>query len=170
MRALKIIWRVISLLIVFALAFVLLFNVYTAAVRITKNEPMPRFLGFSGAVIISGSMEPAININDYILTLRQKSYSEGDIIAYRQGHSAVTHRIVEVGENGYITKGDANNTTDREPVLKENIVGKVVLVIPKMGKALEYMQTPLGMTLVVFTGLLLIFISPAKKPKKETKH
>ncbi len=35
----------------------------------------------------------------------------------------ITHRIVEVGNGTYITKGDANNTEDK-PVEQEQIIGK----------------------------------------------
>lgn len=38
----------------------------------------------------------------------------------------VTHRIVEVSENEYHTKGDYNNSKDLTPVKQENIRGKVI--------------------------------------------
>lgn len=52
----------------------------------------------------------------------------GDIITFydEELDADVTHRIVEVGENDYYTKGDYNNTRDLNTVKKENIIGKVV--------------------------------------------
>ena len=46
------------------------------------------------------------------------------------------HRIVEIGEGSgapvFITRGDSNNTNDN-PVLAEQVEGKIVLVIPEVG-------------------------------------
>jgi signal peptidase len=54
----------------------------------------------------------------------------------------ITHRIVaiDVDENGarrFITKGDANNVRDQAPARAENIIGRVVKVLPGMGGALR---------------------------------
>ncbi len=48
---------------------------------------------------------------------------------YSQGTALVTHRIVEVNGNQIVTKGDANNTNDT-PIQRNQIVGKVIKVIP----------------------------------------
>ena len=56
----------------------------------------------------------------------------------------------------YITRGDANNTADREPVARENVVGRVVLVIPRVGAVIGFLRTPLGMCLLLFIGLAMI--------------
>lgn len=52
----------------------------------------------------------------------------GEVITFydKELEADVTHRIVEIGENEYYTKGDYNNARDLNPVKKENIVGKVV--------------------------------------------
>ena len=41
----------------------------------------------------------------------------------------VTHRIIEKNENGYITKGDANNTNDEGTIYENVIRGKLFLII-----------------------------------------
>ena len=47
------------------------------------------------------------------------------------------HRVIEIQEVGdakfFITKGDANRNPDSDPVIPENVVGKLVFTIPKIG-------------------------------------
>jgi signal peptidase len=47
------------------------------------------------------------------------------------------HRVIEIQETAgakrFITKGDANDSPDVEPVIPQNVVGKVVVTIPKIG-------------------------------------
>lgn len=63
--------------------------------------------------------------------------NEGDIIQFRKERVTVMHRVVEIQETEdlrfFITKGDANNAPDLAPVVPEQVVGKVVFKIPKLG-------------------------------------
>ena len=78
-------------------------------------------------------MMPTFEKGDYILIKKQKEYNVGDIITYEveeQGNKyLVTHRIIEEYENGYITKGDANNTNDEGTKYENVIRGKLFLII-----------------------------------------
>ena len=40
----------------------------------------------------------------------------------------------------------------------EDIVGRVVLVIPGVGKVIEFMRTPLGMMCIVIVGFALYYV------------
>ena len=65
--------------------------------------------------------------------------NEGDIIQFRKEKVTVMHRVVDIQETEdlrfFITKGDANDEPDKDPVIPENVVGKLVLTIPKIGWA-----------------------------------
>lgn len=140
---------------VLLLALLLGCNLYVIAARLL-GQKAPTLLGFSAAVVISGSMEPAISVDDLILTRAQSVYELGDIITFRSGDSLTTHRIVAVTEEGYQTRGDANNAPDPELVAPENVVGKVVARLPLAGKIIAFVKTPPGMTALVFGGLVLL--------------
>ena len=86
---------------------------------------------------------------------KQSDYIVGDIVMYQTGGTPVTHRIISENEKGYRTKGDANNTDDGTDIPKEDVVGKVVLVIPKIGAAIRLVRTPIGM-LSLFVAIILI--------------
>lgn len=167
MRAVKILWRVLSAIITVLLCLVLFFNVYTFAARAATDNPYPTVFGFGTAVVLSGSMEDAISVNDLVIYKSQDSYRRGDIISYNTGSSLVTHRVVDVTETGYITKGDANNTPD-SPILAEQVVGRVLLIVPGVGAAIEFAQSPMGMMILI--GILLIaIILPGKYSGKYGK-
>ncbi len=89
--------------------------------------------------IVSGvSMNPALEVGDLVVTreVDPDMIQIGDIIQFRRGGDLILHRVVEVertrDSSFFITRGDANNVND-DPVLEGMIVGKVVLVIPKLG-------------------------------------
>jgi signal peptidase len=65
-------------------------------------------------IVRSGSMTPVFHTGDLILISRPSGevLDPGTIITFRVGDKIVTHRIVDLEQGGYITKGDANNTID----------------------------------------------------------
>lgn len=102
---------------------------------------------YSPRVILSGSMQPGINIGDVVIIkeIDGKTAQIGDIIMFPLGEMKVTHRVIDVKEvNGkkyFTTKGDANNDPERDPVSEKNVKGKVVMVIPKAGQLTILMRS-----------------------------
>lgn len=107
--------RAVQGVIVAALALVLLANLYTLAAQRLFHNDSPAILGYRSAVVLTGSMEPAIRADDLVIVHRQETYSAGDIIMFRSGANTTTHRVTEVTAEGYRTKGDANNTAAPAP-------------------------------------------------------
>lgn len=149
---------ILSVLLTAVLVFLLAANLYTAYARNVKGEIQPRVLGYSSAVVVSGSMSGSIEVDDLVITSAQDNYNVGDIIMFYSGSSVVTHRIVELSENSCITRGDANNAPDLEAVDPENIIGKVIFVIPKIGLLIGFLQTPRGLIGVSLLLLLLALL------------
>jgi signal peptidase len=91
---------------------------------------------------------------------------KNDIITYtgrRFDGTAVgsfTHRIVGGdAQTGYVLKGDANTNPDTQQVKREDIVGKVVFVLPYIGQFL----TPKNLfTLIPFIFILWLVIDRIK--------
>ena len=84
------------------------------------------------AQVVSDSMTPTILRGDIVVIKECEQYYLNDIITYQEGSAYVTHRIVEVRDDSFITKGDNNNVNDSEPVKPESIYGKVILIIPAL--------------------------------------
>lgn len=118
------------------------------------------FFGWRTEVVISGSMEPAIQTGNVVIVrpLVPDTIRKGDIIMYSSldRKSLTTHRVVNVkSEQGlqFITRGDANNNPDVNPVLPDQIVGIVALNIPYLGHLTQFIKTPFG--------FILFFLIPA---------
>lgn len=146
----------------------LLYDAYMIAARLS-GKPMPRFLGVASAVVVSGSMEPEIGVGDFIVTAARGEYEVGDIVTYIGPDGvSTTHRIVAKLGQQYVVQGDANNAPDTFRPSAENIIGKVVLVLPGFGNFAAFLQTPLGIFVVVAAAVVLwllidLFSSPRKK-------
>ena len=154
-KTLTVLRRVLKALILIIVGVILLANLYClVAGRIFKVKA-PTVFGCSSAVVLTGSMSGTKEPDDFIITHKQRDYTVGDIVMYQTGGTPITHRIISENEKGYRTKGDANNTDDGTEIPKEDVVGKVVLVIPKIGAAVRLARTPIGM-LGLFAAIILI--------------
>ena len=153
------------------LLLILCMNLYMILQKNVKGEINPTIFWYSGAVVLSGSMEPEIQVNDCVIVKKADEYRTGDIIMFQNEGNLVTHRIVKITEEGYITKGDANNTEDEGITGFEAVEGKVVMNIPKVGMILGFLQTPMGMCSLVLIALVILTADRLLiKNKKETVY
>ncbi len=165
----KRIGRAVQVLLVLVLAAILLCNLYMIAAKNLLHQDNPTLFGWSWAVILSGSMEPEISLDDLIVNKAQERYEVNDIITFENGGALTTHRIVRESEGGFITQGDANNSEDTTPVSPERIVGKVMFAVPKVGLVLGWMKTPAGLLTVILIGLALIEVPYLWKNRRKER-
>lgn len=128
-----------------------------------------KIFGYTNAVVLSGSMEPSINVGDMLFVKKQGSYQVGDIVAFipKERNIWVTHRIIAEDNEGFQTKGDNNNSADLNKVNKDDIIGRVVFHIPKVGDIRAFFASSYGITLVIFLvgGVVLLEVLRAIKKK-----
>lgn len=93
-------------------------------------------LGWQPVVVSGNSMQPNIRPGDAVLVrpgVGEEPLEPGTIVTFRRtlDERVVTHRIAEVldAEN-YLTKGDANDQPDSDPVSSRQVIGVARLVIP----------------------------------------
>ena len=101
-RMLGYVCKIIQWAVTLLLAFLLACNLYLLAMEHFAGVTCPTVFGYSTAVILSGSMEPALSVDDLILNHAQDHYEEGDIITFRTDNSLTTHRIVAVTAEGSV--------------------------------------------------------------------
>lgn len=90
---------------------------------------------------------------DLLIIMGTDNYSVGDVVVYhlenlnsdeemckrfkifikQRGIDRVVHRIIAVENGEYIVKGDHNEIADQCRLKKEQFLGKVIFVIPKIG-------------------------------------
>jgi signal peptidase I len=102
------------------------------------------------------SMEPTYRDGDFVVIMPTNSYHSGDIVAYHggeDGHLLLLHRIIGGSPNGYVVKGDNNQSTDPTQPAADQIVGRAVLHVPKVGAVLD---SPVTRGLLVVAALALL--------------
>ena len=94
--------------------------------------------GYRPTLIVGPSMRPTFDTGDIVVTApaSPETLQVGDVIRFRTEEGSIVHRVkgVQRDEAGlvFITRGDGNNVDD-PAVLPEQIEGRMVLLIPKVG-------------------------------------
>jgi len=127
----------------------------------------PPLVGWQSAIVLSGSMEPALKVGGIAFVERLSNPEEvraGDVITFRSPNDPskqVSHRVVEVVNDGngldFRTKGDNNEQPDQQLIPAENLVGKVRFHLPYLGYVVDWLRGREGFLLFVgIPGILII--------------
>ncbi|MFC3959559.1 signal peptidase I [Halovivax cerinus] len=126
-------------------------------------------------VVLSGSMEPAIETGDAIVvdSVDPAAIDDGDIITFDRTETTppTTHRVLDVtqqdGELAYETKGDANEDPDQELVVASQVRGRVVSIggqpftLPFVGTVVSIVGTRVGFVALVVVPIVALVLSEA---------
>lgn len=127
---------------------------------------VPILLGWTPMAISSGSMSPGIRVGDIVVvdTYDGRPLDEGTVVTYRQSGRLVTHRIAQVDQDTYITKGDANQDVDSTPLTADAIVGTGRILVPYLARPYLWATTgqPAPAALWAITTLLAITIATTR--------
>lgn len=153
------IFKIFSSIVTYLLLFFVLITVIFTFLSNSNN-----FSGYFSYLVQSGSMEPTIMTGDIILVSAEEDYFQNDVVTFTDSDSRiVTHRIVQTenvnGSVVYTTKGDANRTQDRGTIEKKQIIGKVQLVIPKVGYLLNFTKSLYGLIFLIIVPSILFVIN-----------
>jgi len=119
---------------------------------------LPLAVGDRSFTVMSGSMEPAIGTGDVVVAqpIRPLEARVGNVVTFRDPEGSgrmITHRVREVHEQAervsFITKGDANNNTERWTVARAGHIGRVAYRLPRLGFVFVWTRTPLGRILLI---------------------
>lgn len=104
---------------------------------------IPRLTGSTPYTVLTGSMRPTYPPGTLIVVKPHDpaTLGVGDAITFQKESGdpeVVTHRIIESrrnskGETTFVTQGDANPSRDKNPVVAEQIRGKVWYSVPYLG-------------------------------------
>ena len=156
-RVFSAIWRVMLILLAAVLAITVGMLAYD---KFVKKSKIPSVFGYSMLIIASPSMTGSIEAGDAIIIKKSDSYAVGDVITYFPADESfsVTHRIVRMEGDKFYTKGDANQSEDPDPVLIEQIAGKVAVKLDKVGYFIGWLKSPAGIIIAAAFIVLLILI------------
>ena len=145
------------------IAVVIGLAVYTLNARRLVGDMMPMPFGVGMSVVLSGSMEPTLSVNDLVIVKAQEDYAVGDVVVYRDsGGLLVIHRIIERSGETVIAQGDANNASD-DPFEASQIKGKMVASVPGVGAAVQIIGSPAGVAAILLAAGALFVLSCRKE-------
>ena len=124
-------------------------------------------LAFQGrpVTVLSGSMEPTLHVGDVALVRRIAPLDArpGDVVTFRdpgRGGELVTHRVRSVRAGGskvvFVTRGDANNASERWRVPASGEISRTAYRIPKVGHAILFARTRTGVFVLILLPLLAL--------------
>jgi signal peptidase len=152
-------------LLVFLISILIGSSIYSWNAQTIVRNHLPMPFGYGTAVILSGSMEPTISKDDVILVQAQSDYALHDIVVYQSGDTLIVHRIVRMEDDKVWTKGDANTDEDAA-IEKSAIKGKVIGILPEIGRIIKIIKTPFSMLFLLCLSFLSLWNSYRKQEKK----
>ena len=145
---------------------ILLINITLIAKSYINKDEVPSIGGTLPLIVLTDSMYPEIESGDLIIcrTAEADEIEVKDIISFfdpaGNGASIVTHRVIEIveedGEILFRTRGDNNNTEDKELVPAENLVGVYKMRIAGAGHIAMFMQSTAGLIVCVVLPIILL--------------
>ncbi|MCB9110645.1 MAG: signal peptidase I [Anaerolineales bacterium] len=124
-------------------------------------------------VIVNGnSMEPGFILGDLVLVREDSGYGVGDAVVYYDPdiQQYVFHRIVGLELDRFIMQGDHNSWLDSYHPARNEIVGKLWVHIPKLGRVIKWARTPINTAVIVgLFGVLLMMDMFKKAPQSQGK-
>ena len=172
----KLIGKILVKVIYILLLPIILWELIIVIKTIKNPNETPDVFGIKTFTIISGSMGPNISVNDLVIIkeVEKSEIKKGDIISFRINGETITHRVINIetdmnGEILYTTQGDANNVQDYNKIKFENIEGKYIGKISKIGKISIVLKNKEKLIAVIVI-LLLIYVLEERNNIKKIKR
>lgn len=164
----KLAMKVLGIAMNVVLVLVILLGGFMAFTSRRSPDGIPTVKGRKVLSVISGSMEPTIHTGDVIIVKPLgpgEEVRDQDIITFRSKEKPdmlITHRVVgtvliDGKPAAFVTKGDANQSSDLGVVSKDQLVGRYQWRIPYFGYISAFLRKPAGIVLfVILPGVIII--------------
>ncbi len=157
---------VVRIVLFILLGAIIGLEVYSLNAESLVGNSMPMPFGVGASVVLSGSMEPELSVDDLIIVRERDEYDVGDVVVYQSHGELIVHRIISADEETVTTQGDANDTAD-EPISRADIKGEVVYSVANVGAAVEFIKSPVVMIALVAAAIVLMEMSFRREKKRD---
>ena len=179
-RIAKILGNILFALVLLAVAFMAFFMIRSKV----KGTP-PMIAGHYLFIVLSGSMEPEFNTGSivFVKPVEPETIVPGEIVTFSGfagSKQLTTHRVMDIENDEdygllFITKGDANEHNDPDPVPAKNIKGTVSGHVPLLGYLMSFVQTKQGLILLIMIPACLligveVYSFLAKREENKSKN
>ncbi len=159
----KVISRIINVILV--IVILLAAGVMILTGINSRSGKATMVLGYGFMAVQTGSMTPEYPVGSVIIIKETDpaKLNKNDVITFYSPYlnKIVTHRIVEVSEDGdgtysFTTKGDANEINDEHPAEGEQVIGKVIAKSSIMEKLVKLRENPATFFLLILLPMCVI--------------
>lgn len=145
--------------IIFLIGLIVLVIIQTRAVK--NNKPTKIFNTYYSQVLTK-SMEDEIKAGSFITYKKFDEYKLDDVIVFKVENKLIVHRVIEVKDTGFITKGDNNKESDYHlfgEINDSQIIGKVTKKTTLLGlgpKMLNNKNLIIILTIIIILLLIIV--------------
>jgi signal peptidase I len=135
------------------------------------NFAPTRWGGDSIYVVTSGiSMEPRFHSGDLAILHPASSYEVGEIVGYKSPHiGIVLHRIIGKKGGDFLMKGDNNDFVDPYHPAPTDVVGRLWLHVPKVGRLIDSPRNREASVVVAAVAMAGIVAVPAERERRRRR-
>ena len=138
------------------------------------SESVPLFGRYQHYVVVSDSMEPTLDVHDVTIVDRRLDFKEDDIIAFKtvvnNQEVRLIHYLDAIEDHNdsveYYTRPE-NGIQDDWVLSEEDILGRHVLTIPRIGQYLIFLSSTIGRVVLVANIIGIVIIVKLFKTKQE---
>ena len=160
---------ILRIILLVVISCVFGFGIYRWNAQSLTGNVMPMPFGVGVGVVMSGSMEPELSVDDVIFVVASDEYEADDVVVFQQKNILVVHKIIEINGDEVVTQGTANNTPD-EPMKTSVIKGKVLFHIDGLGGVVTWLKSPFGTVVILaIAGFLLVLSYTSEKKETDEK-
>lgn len=140
------------------LIFIIIILLYAFAQVNMQNKDYANIFGFSIFQVATGSMEPTIKVDDFVIVKLNSKINKDDIITYKKDGEYITHRLIYIDGDNVIAQGDYNSSAD-EPVPIDDVIGKVIYIVKDVAIWKKvFTEKSVVISLAVTASLFIIMI------------
>lgn len=156
------------------LGLIICLSLFVVTLRFLGESPS--IFGYSFYYVLTESMEPEIMAGEMILckTTDPEELEVGDVITYigntgELRDKVITHKIVEINDDGFVTQGVANNIPDPQ-IDSSQILSRYVVTIPFAGSLFSVINSKYGFIFLVVIPLALLIVNEISNIVKAFKE
>ena len=147
-----------------------------AVIALCLPVVLPPVMGYQVFEVVSASMEPQLPVGSAVLvkSVDPATVEVGDIVAYQDATSTIVHRVTanrtSLGE--MVTKGDANNVEDLEPIPYDAVIGRVEAHVPILGTFMGILSSFMGKVYLLLTaacGVMLNMVAARMRSRRRAE-
>ncbi len=133
------------------------------------------------STISTNSMSPTITPGSLIVSAKQTKYYKGDIITFKEKNAntgsetgrVLTHKVIDVKKENtdlfFITKGDGNEIPDPGQIQEDQILGKVLIILPNIGYLTLIIKTVPGFIIFIMIPTIILIKNEVAYIKEEAR-